>query len=126
MTAPSSNYILVVEDDPFYANIYRTKLEKEGIAAIVVNDGNAALKTMRERRPILVVLDLIMTGKDGFETLAEIKADPALKEVTVIVLSNLSQDEDIKRVMDLGAAEYHIKAEISIEELMGIIKQRLI
>ena len=122
----TSGYVLVVEDDPFYASIYGTKLSKEGIAAKIVSDGDAAIKKMREELPVLVVLDLIMSGKDGFQTLTEIKSDPALKIVTVVVLSNLSQDEDVKRVMDLGAAAFHVKAELSIEDLVDIIRKYLV
>ena len=60
----------------------------------------------------MVVLDLIMPGKDGFQVLEELKADPAFKDLVVLVLSNLSQDEDIKRVMDMGATEYLIKSNV--------------
>lgn len=115
-------YVLIVEDDPFYSSVYKAKVEKEGIRALIVSDGEAALKAIRAEKPSLVVLDLIMAGKDGFQTLTELKADATIKDVKVIVLSNLSQDEDIKRVLDLGAAEYYIKADISIEALMQIIK----
>lgn len=119
---PEKKYVLIVEDDPFYSSVYKAKVEKEGIRAQIVGDGESALKAIRAEKPALVVLDLIMAGKDGFQTLTELKADEAIKDVKVIVLSNLSQDEDIKRVLALGAAEYYVKADISIESLMGIIK----
>lgn len=118
-------YVLIVEDDPFYSSVYKAKVEKEGIRAQIVSDGEAALQAIRAEKPALVVLDLIMAGKDGFQTLTELKADAAIKDVKVIVLSNLSQNEDIKRVLDLGAAEYYIKADISIEALMQIIKSHV-
>jgi DNA-binding response OmpR family regulator len=121
----AGRYVLIVEDDPFYSSVYKTKVEKEGIRTQIVSDGEAALRAIRAEKPALVVLDLIMAGKDGFQMLAELKADTAIKDVKVIVLSNLSQDEDIQRVLDLGAAEYHIKADISIEALMQIIKGHL-
>ncbi len=115
-------YVLIVEDDPFYSSIYKTKVEKEGIQAVLVHDGAAAMKEAREKKPALVVLDLIMPGKDGFQVLEELKADPSLKDVTVLVLSNLSQDEDIKRVMDMGATEYLIKSNIPLGDLIQKIK----
>ena len=118
-------YVLIVEDDPFYSSIYRTKSEKEGIAAVIVHDGDQALKTSREKIPSLILLDLIMPGKDGFQTLQELKADPVLKDIPVIVLSNLSQDEDIKRVMDLGAVEYLIKSNVPLQEVINKIKTYL-
>lgn len=118
-------YVLIVEDDPFYSSIYKTKVEKEGINAKIVHDGDEAIKVAKEQSPALIVLDLIMPGKDGFQTLQELKADPVLKDVKVLVLSNLSQDEDIKRVMNLGAAEYLIKSNIPIQELIQKIKSHL-
>lgn len=120
-----NNHVLVVEDDPFYAKIYRTKLAKEQIASEIVSNGNEALKAARATRPGLILLDLIMPGKDGFETLAEFKADPALQDIPVIVLSNLSQEEDIKRVTDLGAAEYLVKSNVPIQEVIDKVKHNL-
>lgn len=125
MAGKEAKYVLVVDDDPFYSNIYETKLKKEGIPNRIVNDGDTALKIMRESLPALVVLDLIMPGKDGFQTLTEIKADPALKEAMVIVLSNLNQEEDRQRVLDLGATAYYVKAELSLEDMVNIVKKHL-
>ncbi len=119
-------YVLVVEDDPFYSKIYKTKLAKEKIESQIVGNGNEAMKAAQILRPKLILLDLIMPGKDGFETLAELKADPNLKDVPVIVLSNLSQEEDIKRIMDLGAVEYLVKANVPIQDVIDRVKQNYI
>lgn len=121
----ADKYVLVVEDDPFYSKIYKTKLAKEKIDSQLVSNGNEALKAVKALRPGLILLDLIMPGKDGFETLAELKADPAVKDVPVIVLSNLSQDEDIRRIMSLGAAEYLVKANVPIQEVIDKVKHTL-
>lgn len=118
-------FVLVAEDDPFYANIYKTKLKKEGIDAEVVVNGDAAMAAAKKRKPALVLCDLIMPGKDGFTMLKEIKADPKLADVKVIVLSNLSQEEDIRRAKELGAAEYLVKARIPIQEVIDKIKSNL-
>ncbi len=117
--------VLVVEDDKFYSNIYKVKLAKEGIDARLAADGNEALKFAREKKPDLVLLDLIMPGKDGFETLQEFKADPELKDIRVIILSNLSQDEDVKRVMSAGAFDYIVKANISLQDMVEKVKKYL-
>lgn len=121
----ADKYVLVVEDDPFYSKIYKTKLAKEKIDSQLVSNGNEALKAVKALRPGLILLDLIMPGKDGFETLAELKADAAVKDVPVIVLSNLSQDEDIRRIMSLGAAEYLVKANVPIQEVINRVKHTL-
>lgn len=123
MTA--NNYVLVVEDDPFYSKIYKTKLAKEKIDSQIVSNGNEALKAVAALQPGLILLDLIMPGKDGFATLAELKSDPATKGIPVIVLSNLSQEEDIKRILDLGAVEYLVKANVPIQEVVQKVKQHL-
>ena len=116
-------YVLIVEDDPFYSNIYKTKMAAEGIVASIVHDGSAAIKAAQEKKPVVIVLDLIMPGKDGFQTLQELKADAALKDVVVLVLSNLSQDDDIKRVMDMGATEYLVKSNVPLQEVIERIKK---
>ncbi len=120
-----NKYVLVVEDDPFYSKIYKTKLAKEKIDSQVVSNGDEALEAVKKLRPGLILLDLIMPGKDGFETLSELKADSVMKDIPVIVLSNLSQEEDIKRVMDLGAVEYLIKANVPIQEVVEKVKKQL-
>lgn len=118
--------VLVVEDDPFYSKIYKTKLAKEKIESQVVGNGNEAMKAAQVLRPKLILLDLIMPEKDGFETLAELKADPNLKDVPVIVLSNLSQEEDIKRIMSMGAVDYLVKANVPIQDVIDRVKQNYI
>ncbi len=69
-----------------------------------------------------VIAKLIMPGKDGFAILAELKADPNLRDIPVIVLSNLSQEEDMRRVKELGAEEYLVKANISIQDVIEKVK----
>ncbi len=118
-------YVLVVEDDPFYSKIYKTKLAKENIASEIVGNGIEALVAVKKSRPGLILLDLIMPGKDGFETLAELKADKATDHIPVIVLSNLSQEEDINRILALGAVEYLVKANVPIQTVVDKVKQHL-
>ncbi|TXH00539.1 MAG: response regulator [Candidatus Moraniibacteriota bacterium] len=117
-----TGYVLVVEDDPFYSKIYQTKLAKEKIPCEVVGNGNIALKRALEKQPALILLDLIMPEKDGFETLTDLKAEATLRDIPVIVLSNLSQEEDMKRVLGLGASEYLVKADVPIQTVIEKVK----
>jgi DNA-binding response OmpR family regulator len=117
--------VLVIEDDPFYSNIYMMKLKKEGIRAEVALNGDAGLAVARKEKPALILTDLIMPGKDGFEILKELKANPTLRDVPVIVLSNLSQEEDMRRAKELGAVEYLVKANISIQDVIEKVKSNL-
>lgn len=114
--------ILVAEDEQFYGNIYRLKLTKEGYEVTVVDKGDEVLKIAREKKPDLILLDLIMPGKDGFETLRELKMDAKLRNVKVVVISNLGQAEDIKKTKELGALDYLVKANMSISDMVQKIK----
>ena len=122
---PSKKLILVAEDDQFYANIYKVKLAKEGYQVVLAFNGEETLKEARLKKPDLILLDLIMPVKDGFETLKELKEDTSLRDVKVVVLSNLGQDEDIKKVKELGATDYLVKTNISIHKVLDKIREHL-
>lgn len=109
--------VLVVEDDEFISSIYEKKLIVEGYDVRLAKDGEEALKMMREARPDVVLLDLLMPVKGGVETLVEMRADERLKDIRVAVLSNLSDDEEMDRTKELGVVEYLVKANLSVQEL---------
>lgn len=121
----TTQVILVAEDDKFYANIYKVKLTKEGYEVMLAENGEQALKLAREKKPDLILLDLIMPVKDGFETLKELKADSSLRDVKVVVSSVLGQEEDIKKAKDLGADGYLVKTDVSIQEMVDKMKEYL-
>lgn len=114
--------VLLVEDDPFLSNLLKVRLQKENVDVVLARDGEEALKKIEENKPGLVLLDLILPKKSGFEILEKISSDPQLKDMPVIILSNLGQTSDIQRGKELGAVEYYIKAKISIDDLVGKIK----
>lgn len=117
--------ILVAEDDIFLANIHNKKLSKEGFEVFVAPDGAKALDFARTRKPDLILMDLIMPTLDGFEALRALKADPDLKDVKVIILTNLSQEEDKKKTMDIGATDYIVKSNVSFNDIIETIKKNL-
>lgn len=117
-------FILVIEDDKFYGNIFKTKFTEVYDIIVAVN-GKEGIEEAKKRKPDLILLDLIMPMQDGFETLQELKADPVLKDVNVIILSNLGQENDIKKAKDLGAIDYLIKANVSLQEAVDKVKQYL-
>jgi len=120
-----NKFVLVAEDDKFYGQIFKTKLGKDGVDVVVATDRAKALKAARERTPNLILLDLVMPVKDGFETLQELKADANLKNVPVIVLSNLGQDSDVEKAKKMGAKDYLIKSNVSIQEVVEMAKKYL-
>jgi two-component system phosphate regulon response regulator PhoB/two-component system alkaline phosphatase synthesis response regulator PhoP len=110
--------ILVAEDDKFLANAYRVKLTKSGYEVVIAQDGNQTLEALKTFKADLILLDLMMPVKDGFTTLQEIKSDPSLKNIPVIIASNLGQKEDIDRGLALGARDYVVKSDLSLDELI--------
>jgi DNA-binding response OmpR family regulator len=114
--------ILLVEDEPLLANLLKQRLEKEGITVILCRDGEEALKTLRETKPDLILLDVILPKISGFELMETLKADPQFEKAPIIIISNLGQDTDVQRGQELGAIQYFIKAKVSIEELVEHVK----
>lgn len=118
--------VLVVEDDTFLRNAYRVKLTKQGFDTKLASDGEEAITMLQTFTPDIIILDLVMPKKDGFATLAEIKAHESWKSIPVIIASNLGQKEDIDRGMKLGAKDFIIKADLSLNDLItkihGIVK----
>lgn len=123
--APIKKYVLVAEDDKFYSKIYKVKLSKEGIDVEVVGNGDELIQAAKKRKPDLILLDLIMPVKDGFAALSELKADPNLKDIKIVVLSNLGQQEDVEKAKALGADNYLIKSDISVTDMVNKVKSYL-
>jgi len=117
--------ILLVEDDEFLAELYATKLNLEGFTVALATDGEKGLKMIKDKIPDLILLDIILPKMDGFEILKNIKADKSLKKVPVILLTNLSQKDEIKKGLDLGANDYLIKAHFMPSEVVKKIKQTI-
>lgn len=113
--------ILVVEDDKFLSSAYRLKLTKAGFEVKLASDGNEALNTLVDYTPDLILLDLIMPVKDGFAVLAELHANPLWKTIPVIVASNLGQKEDVDKSKQLGASDFIIKSDLSLESVINKI-----
>lgn len=114
--------VLLIEDDEFLAELYATKLNLEGFDVIAAADGKKGLKLALEKRPDVVLLDIILPKMDGFEVLKNLRADAVAKTIPVILLTNLSQKDEVKRGLELGAADYLIKAHFMPSEVVKKIK----
>jgi CheY-like chemotaxis protein len=117
--------VLVVEDDRFLISAYRAKLSKSGYEVHMAGDGEEALEHLKTEHPDIILLDLVMPRKDGFATLAEIRQIESLKNVPVIVASNLGQKEDIDKAKSLGASDFIIKSDLSMDDLVVKIENLL-
>lgn len=123
--ANSPKKILIVEDDKFLLKFYANRLKKEGFETILVESGEGALEQLKKVKPNLILLDLILPQKDGFEVLQEIKKDPRTKDIPVLVLSNLGQVSDQEKAKELGAEDYLVKANLDIKDIIDKINQFL-
>ncbi|MBI2609757.1 response regulator [Candidatus Giovannonibacteria bacterium] len=117
--------ILIVEDDKFLRDLISQKLNREGFKVRTAIDGEIGMKEIGERRPALILLDLILPGIDGFEILERLRNDANLSSIPVLVLSNLGQSEDIDRARSLGAEDFMIKANFTPGEIVEKVKQVL-
>ncbi|MBI5045550.1 MAG: response regulator [Candidatus Niyogibacteria bacterium] len=110
--------ILLVEDEPGFQKALRQVLEqKEGYEVIQAFDGEEGIKLAQEKKPDLILLDLILPKKNGFEVLRFLNGRPELAVIPVVVLTNLESGNDIERAISSGAKAYLIKADYSLDEI---------
>lgn len=115
--------VVIVEDEQILGDILLNKLYGEGYRAYWELDGEAGLNRIREVKPDLILLDVIMPKKDGYEVLEEIGKDKELKKIPVIVISNSGQPVEIERILRLGAKDYIVKAQFSPEEVLDKVRK---
>jgi len=116
-------YILLIEDDPFLTGMYTTKLKSAGFLVEVASDGEQAFEKMKVRKPDLVLLDIVLPKVSGWEILRKIKSEANLKDLKIIILSNLGQKEEVEKGLELGVAKYLIKAHYTPSQVVEEIKK---
>ena len=117
--------ILLVEDDPFLIDIYKTKLSEAGFEVEVAKDGEMALEKVKQKKPALVLLDIVLPRMDGWETLRRLKKENNLNDLKIIILSNLGQKDEVEKGFKLGAIKYLIKSDYTPSEIVEEIKKIL-
>lgn len=118
--------ILIVEDEEILRDVLEEKFKKEDFDTKVAIDGEAGLQAVEDFEPDLILLDLIMPKMDGFEVLEALKLNPKAKSIPVIVLSNLNQDEEIKKALALGAVDFLVKTQHPINEVVEKVRKYLL
>lgn len=119
---PTGKKVIIAEDDEHISKVYEIKLVREGINVLVARDGEEAIAKILTEKPDLVILDLMIPKKDGFAVLEEVRKDPAIAHIPILVLSNLGQQKDQERAMSLGANEYLIKVDYPIQDVVNKVK----
>ena len=113
--------IIIVEDDEHIAKVYRLKLESEGMDPVIASDGEEALEKIIKEKPDLILLDLMLPKKDGFWVLDKVRQNKDFLKTPVIVLSNLWEQADKERALVLGANDYLVKIDTTIQEVVDKI-----
>lgn len=117
--------ILIIEDDPFLSEIYRSMLMEQGFEVETVGGGEEGFSRLLQERFDLLLLDLVLPEMNGFEILEKIKKNEELKDIKVLILSNLGDKEEVERGLKLGADKYLIKAYSPPSEVVDEIKKML-
>jgi DNA-binding response OmpR family regulator len=114
--------ILIVEDDTFLQGLAATKLTKEGYAVAVASNVGDVDKYMETNTPDFVLLDLVLPGTDGYGILKKLRENTKTASTPIIIFSNLAEDQDIIKAKELGATDFMIKSNFTLDELADKIK----
>ncbi len=118
--------ILLVEDDSFITQMYATKIDELGLSVVTASEQEEVKKALKSNKKFnLILLDLVLPDVSGFDILKWIKGQDALKDIPVIVLSNLSSQADINQAFELGVVDYVVKSNYTPTEVMRIVQKYL-
>jgi len=117
--------ILIIEDDSFLSEMYSTKLIQEGFETEIAINGKQGMDKIKNIKPDLILLDIVLPKMDGFEILESVKKDSKLKNIPIVLLTNLGQKNEIEKGLLLGADEYIIKAHFTPTAVVTKIKEIL-
>ncbi|MCK5475966.1 MAG: response regulator [Candidatus Pacebacteria bacterium] len=115
--------ILVIEDEATLQKALDDVLSQEGFEVLSATDGIVGLEVAKKEKPDLILLDIILPKMDGFEVLSKLKAND--KDTPVVILTNLSDLNDVQKALDLGATTYLVKADYHLDEVIRKIKEIL-
>jgi DNA-binding response OmpR family regulator len=116
--ATAKRKILIVEDEPFLTEMYKVKFEAIGYEVLTADNGERGLAAMRQHKPDIVLLDIIMPVMDGYTVLKAVRQDPDLKHQLIVIFSNLGQEEEVTKGLQLGADDYLVKSNLTPSELL--------
>ena len=115
--------VFTVEDDTLLRNLLAIKFEKSNVPFEIADDGEDIVNKLKAFRPQIVIMDLMLPGRDGFELLEDIRADKSTAEIPVIIFSNKDSSEDRRRAAELGAKGFYFKAMTDLSDLMATIEK---
>lgn len=113
-----NDILLIIEDDEVLLRALYLTFHKAGFEIASATDGESGLKMAQRMTPSIILLDLLLPKMSGFDVLKNLKADPKVKDIPVIILSNLGDSGDVDKVKDLGAIDYFVKADVKLADLV--------
>jgi len=124
---PKPAKIMLIEDDPLLVNLYDKAFKNAGYEVEIAFNGREGLEKLISgaQKPLLILSDVMMPEMDGLELLRKIKENPGLKDIPFVFLTNLSEEEDVDRGIELGAVTYLVKSQYTPKEIVGKIRELL-
>ena len=117
--------ILIIEDDVVLRETLSDYLTKEGFMAVTASNGEEGVSQAKKENPDLILLDIILPKKDGFEVIKDLKKSDETKKISIVLLTNLDSLNDIEKALNLGATTYLVKSDYSLGEVVEKIKDIL-
>lgn len=116
---------MIIEDDVILREVLSDFLVKEGFTVVTASNGEEGVNQAKKKKPDLIILDIILPKKDGFEVIKDLKKDEKTEKIFIVLLTNLESLNDIEKALNLGATTYLIKSDYSLEEVVKKIKDIL-
>ncbi len=117
--------ILIIEDDRYISKMYQLKLSLDGFDVQVSENGRSGIEKAKEFRPDIILTDILMPEMDGFDVIKAIKGDAEMTTTPILIMSNLGQEDHIKKGLELGALGYIVKSQITPSKVVEKIKETL-
>ncbi|EKE25426.1 MAG: response regulator receiver modulated diguanylate cyclase/phosphodiesterase [uncultured bacterium] len=117
--------LLIIEDDAVLRKALGEYLSAENFEVIYAEDGEIGAQMAISEKPDLILLDIVLPKKDGYQVLQEIKGEAEMKHVPIVLLTNLGSISDVEKALEMGATTYLVKADYKLEEVTEKIKEIL-
>jgi PleD family two-component response regulator len=117
--------VLLIDDDDFLAKILADKLAQSGFEPVLARDGESGLRAVKAKKPVAVLLDVLLPKMDGFKVLERLKSSAATRNIPVIMLTNLAKKEDLDRAKELGALDYLMKAHLAPDDMIERLRKAI-
>ena len=116
--------ILIIEDEKVLLGLLQKKLTQEGYQVSIAEDGQKGMEMVRQDKPDLILLDIVMPKMGGFEVMEELNKDEELKDIPIIIISNSGQPVELDRAKELGIRDWLIKTDFDPQEVIDKVKKQ--